>query len=137
MKWFWCFGLLIEFYFDLKRTLYGRTENSTMSTENQGEENLRLLALACSTQYSGGQWDNCLKSLAELGSPNDSRVKHNEFVVKYFKAGCTPAASELLLSSLSKLLNNTADSDTQSLTCARSVHFLTAPTLGFDHRGYL
>lgn len=86
-----------------------------MSLENQ-EENLRLLALACTTQYSSGHWDECLKSLQDLGNQNDARVKHNELVVKYYKAGCSPSATESLLSSLTKLSNSP---DNQGLTCAR------------------
>lgn len=86
-----------------------------MSLENQ-EENLRLLALACSTQYSSGHWDECLQSLQGLGNQNDPRIKHNELVVKYYKAGCSPSATESLLSSLTKLSNSP---DNQGLTCAR------------------
>lgn len=87
-----------------------------MSTETQEEENLRMMAFTCSSQYSSGHWDDCLKSLQEMSGQNDARVKHNELVVKYYKAGCSPAASESLLGSLNKL---SSTPENQGLTSAR------------------
>eukprot|EP01127_Copromyxa_protea_P013042 TRINITY_DN3460_c0_g1_i2.p1 TRINITY_DN3460_c0_g1~~TRINITY_DN3460_c0_g1_i2.p1 ORF type:complete len:294 (+),score=52.33 TRINITY_DN3460_c0_g1_i2:31-912(+) len=85
-------------------------------SEHQDEENTRVLAVTCYKQYSAGQWDECLKSLQELASHNDPRVKHNELVVRYYKAGCYPSATESLVSSLNKL---SSLPENHGLTCAR------------------
>ena len=50
-------------------------------------------------------WQDCQKLLNCLNPSNDPRIGHNIAVLNYYKTGCTPAATNLLLNSLKKIIS--------------------------------